>query len=65
MLARGFDQTLDISSVKKLLELGLEFFRLTRGSRKSAVLVYDHRHRKNGKQGERNDHRASEYTDVS
>jgi len=31
VLARGFDQILDISSVKKLLELGLELFRLTRG----------------------------------
>src|SRR5260221_9903005 len=31
VLARGFDQILNISSVKKLLELGLELFRLTRG----------------------------------
>src|SRR5258706_6088726 len=42
VLARGFDQILDISSVKKLLELGLELFRLTRGRRESSVLVYDH-----------------------
>src|SRR5467141_691642 len=31
VLARRFDQILDISSVKKLLELGLELFRLARG----------------------------------
>src|SRR5213594_696270 len=61
----GFDQVLDISPVKELLELGLELFRLARGQTEAAVLVYDHPHRKNGKQGETNHHRASEYTDVS
>src|SRR6266700_2958608 len=61
---RGFDQILDISPLKELLELGLELFRLARGRNEAAVLVYDHPHRKNGKQGEANHHRASEYTDV-
>src|SRR5215469_3247368 len=31
VLARGFDQILDISTVKELLEFGLELFRLARG----------------------------------
>src|SRR5437899_12849581 len=62
---RGFDQILNIPPVKELLELGLELFRLARGRTEAAVLVYDHPHRKNGKQGEANHHRASEYTDVS
>src|SRR5256712_9056891 len=61
----GIDQILDMSPVKELLELGLELFRLARGRREAAVLVYDHPHGKNGKQGEANHHRASEYTDVS
>jgi len=51
--------------VKELLELGLELFRLARGQTEAAVFVYDHPHRKNGKQGEAYHHRASEYTDVS
>src|SRR5216684_4492566 len=62
---RGFDQILNISPVKELLELGLELFRLARGRTEAAVLVYDHPHRKNGKQGEADHHRASEHTDVS
>src|SRR3989442_7117041 len=37
----GFDQILAISPVKELLELGLELFRLARGRREAAVLVYD------------------------
>src|SRR6266571_982704 len=60
----GFDQIVDISPVKELLELGLELFRLARGQTEAAVLVYNHPHRKNGKQVEANHHRASEYTDV-
>src|SRR3989441_11427320 len=60
----GIDQILDMSPVKELLELGLELFRLARGRREAAVLVFDHPHRKNRKQGEANHHRASEYTDV-
>src|SRR5438874_548817 len=56
----GFDQILDVSPMKELLELGLELFRLARGRAEAAVLVYDHPHRKNGKQGEANHHRASE-----
>src|SRR5262249_25015039 len=40
----GFDQVFDISPVKELLELRLELFRLARGRRETAVLVYDHRH---------------------
>src|SRR6266404_2143716 len=62
---RRFDQILDISPVKELLEFGLELFRLARGRREPAVLFYDHPHRKNGEQGKAKDHRASEYTDVS
>src|SRR5712692_1298886 len=61
----GFDQILGISPMKELLELGLELFRLARGQTEAAELVYDHAHRKNGKQDEANHHRASEYTDVS
>src|SRR5262245_18836027 len=56
----GFDQLMDLSSVKELLELGLELFRLALGRAESAVLIYNHAHRKNGKQGETNHHRASE-----
>src|SRR5437762_380154 len=56
----GFDQILGLSPMKELLELGLELFRLERGRAEAAVLVYDHPHRKNGKQGEANHHRASE-----
>jgi hypothetical protein len=62
---RGFDQILDISPVKELLELLLELFRLARGRTEAAVLIYNHPHRKNGEQSETNHHRASEYTDVS
>src|SRR5438093_12843178 len=56
----GLDQFLDIPPVKGLLELGLEQLRLARGRAEAAVLVYDHAHRKNGKQGEANHHGASE-----
>src|SRR6266481_4152552 len=65
VLTRGFDQILDISPVKELLEFGRELFLLARGSGEAAVLFYDHPHRKNGEQGEAKDHRASEYTYVS
>src|SRR5216683_3626787 len=65
VLPPGFDQILGISPMKELLELGLELFRLARGQTEAAELVYDHPHRKNGKQDEANHHRASEYTDVS
>src|SRR5262249_40922862 len=65
VLPRGFDQSLDLSTVKKLLEFGLKLSRLARDRRKAAVLFYDHAHRKNRKQGEANDHRASKDTDVS
>src|SRR5262249_6324201 len=65
VLTRDFDQILDISPVKELLEFGLELFRLARGRREAAVLFYDHPHRKNGEQGKAKNHRASEYTDVS
>src|SRR5436190_2999439 len=56
----GLDQILDLSPVKEFLELGLELFRLARGRAEAAVFVYNHPHRKNGKQGEANHHRASE-----
>src|SRR5207245_2034252 len=56
----GLDQILEMSSGKEFLELGLELFRLARGRAEAAVLVYNHPHRKNGKQGEANHHRASE-----
>src|SRR2546422_471526 len=60
----GFDQILDVSPMKELLELGLELFRLARGRTEAAVLVYDHPHPKNRKQGEANHHPASQYTNV-
>ena len=51
---RGFDQILDISPVKELLEPALNFSDSREAEAESAVLVYDHPHRKNGKQGEGN-----------
>src|SRR5262249_55051703 len=48
----SLNQILDLSPVKELLELGLEVFRLARGQAEAAVLIYNHRHRKNGKQSE-------------
>jgi len=65
VLTRGFDQILDICPMKELLEFGLELIRLARSGRESAVLFYDHPHRKNGKHGKAKDYRTSEYTDVS
>src|SRR5258705_8707406 len=62
VLTRGFDQILDISPVKELLELGLDLFRLARGHTEPAVLVHDQPHRKKRKDGEGKHHRPSEYT---
>src|SRR5260370_7752707 len=44
---RGFDQILDISPVKELLELGLELFRLTRARNQAPLLFYSPPHPKN------------------